>query len=185
MEQEGPGGRLRRLQSKVDILLSSRMQKTKFKRRRKQKGGMMGKGLRVMGNLFKKSRKKETKEAAVAEREEDEGAEEKKRRKRRRRKRRRKKKNRRTVVTLAVLLKKQGMTRLQNHDTGGDVMNTFLLKILPEGVIQLRSSPRIISVGRFSGTVPPRVPGHSIQCVSFPLQLQIVSLFKRMLNCST
>ncbi len=45
----GPGGRLRRLQSMVDVLLADRMPKTKFKKRKKRKQGLLGKGIGAIG----------------------------------------------------------------------------------------------------------------------------------------
>ena len=94
---KGPGGRLRRLQSKVTILLADRMPKTKFKRRKKNKKGLAGKALGAlvgkMGNLF--SRKKKTVkpvEEETPETDEDGGDEEERKRRKKEKKKKKKKK---------------------------------------------------------------------------------------------
>ena len=97
--KKGPGGRLRRLQSKVDALLNDRMPKTKFKKRKKKKAGLAGKALGAlagkMGSFFHRSGKKKVEEKVeevVATSEDEEEKKKKKKKKKKKNKKEKKKK---------------------------------------------------------------------------------------------
>jgi hypothetical protein len=86
----GPGGRLRRLQSKVDALLNDRMPKTKFRKRKKKKAGLAGKALGAlagkMGSLFSRKKKVEEKVEEVVASEDEEKKHKKKKHKKKKKK---------------------------------------------------------------------------------------------------
>jgi len=94
---KGPGGRLRRLQSKVNLLLNDRMPKTKFKRRKKNKKNLAGKAaaamLGKMTGFFtkKKAALLETKEERPETDEEDVSGEKKKKKNKKKKKDKKKK----------------------------------------------------------------------------------------------
>lgn len=93
---KGPGGRLRRLQSKVDLLLNDRMPKTHFKKRKKRKKGIAGKALNALagkfGSLFHKKKETKVEEERPETNDEDEKEKKKKKKKKKDKKKKDKKK---------------------------------------------------------------------------------------------
>ena len=119
---KGPGGRLRRLQSKVDILLNDRMPKTHFKRRKKNKKGLAGKALGALtgkiGNFFQRKKKVEEKKSELEESDTEDDKDKKKKNKKSKKKKKKKKKSKKNNNDKGGKTADEDLTADEGQDEG-------------------------------------------------------------------